>query len=214
MPEARFHVNLQQVHQAGGDFYDVIDHGHGRVDYIVADTTGHDLSSSFWTLALKTLLSEYSSLLLSPLDSFYLINRSLLRILPEGVFFTACQVQMDRPSGHAFVLSAGHPPLLRIPYDEPDAANLVYQSADVLGAFADASFSRVGLPIRPKDRLFLFSDGLIDLFGSSEEGLQKLVAAARSCQTKPLASAVKDIVNSQRANKVLQDDVLLMGIEV
>ena len=215
LPEARFHVHLQQIHRAGGDFYDVVDHGRGEiVDYVVADTSGHDVSSSFWTLALKTLLNEYSDLLFSPLDSFYLINRSLLRILPPGVFFTASQVQLDRHAGNAVVLSAGHPPLLHIPYDEAQPANIIRQTADVLGAFSDASFSRIDLQVDPQDRLFLFSDGLIDLFGPFDEGLQKLVSTAQSLRKQSLRSAVDQIVSSQLQNKVPQDDILLMGIEV
>ena len=60
LPDARFQVKLTQVLNAGGDFYDVIPSGNQVFDYIVADAAGHDLSSSYWTAALKTLLSIYA----------------------------------------------------------------------------------------------------------------------------------------------------------
>ena len=84
IPGAGFHVALRQAQSAGGDFYDVIDLGHQQFDYLVADASGHDLSSSYWTLALKTLLLEYSTLLFSPADALHLINRALCRTCPKA----------------------------------------------------------------------------------------------------------------------------------
>ena len=43
LPAARFEVVLEQMLQAGGDFYDVIPVGDEIVDYLVADVSGHDL---------------------------------------------------------------------------------------------------------------------------------------------------------------------------
>ena len=176
IPGAGFHVALRQAQSAGGDFYDVIDLGHQQFDYLVADASGHDLSSSYWTLALKTLLLEYSTLLFSPADALHLINRALCRILPEGVFFTAIYLRLNRATGSALLLSAGHPPAIFF-----DAARnkcrLIEQPSDVLGCFRDAQFHRIELKTNPGDRLFFFSDGMVDCWSQQQEGLAHLMEA-------------------------------------
>ena len=50
-PEARFAVEYRPLHEAGGDFYDVLQPGEGVIDYLVADVSGHDLASALPTAA-------------------------------------------------------------------------------------------------------------------------------------------------------------------
>ena len=96
IPEARFRVAFTQVLKAGGDFYDVIPVSGEVIDYVVADASGHDLGASFWTAALKTLLSEYCNAVNSPREVLHLVNSALLRILPQGVFFTMIYARLNR----------------------------------------------------------------------------------------------------------------------
>ena len=96
LPEARFSVSLQQVSQAGGDFYDVIPVGGRVVDYLVADASGHDLAASFWTASLKTLLNEYATPINPPRDVLCSINSAMCRILPSGVYFTVLCARLNR----------------------------------------------------------------------------------------------------------------------
>jgi phosphoserine phosphatase RsbU/P len=211
LPAARFQVALRQAQSAGGDFYDVIDRGGQQFDYIVADASGHDLSSSYWTLALKTLLLEYSDLIFSPADSLYLINRALCRILPDGVFFTMIHAQLNRASGRVSLLNAGHPPAILISV-ESGAGLAIEQASDVLGCFADASFARVELPVNPGDRIFLYSDGLTD--GAMRQGM-KIDSLLRNLNQKGNLEQVVDEVFSRRLQEFpTNDDVLLMGIEI
>ena len=76
-------------------------------------------SGSYWTLALKTLLSEYSYLRFSPADALYLINRSLIRLLPPEVFFTTAYLRVNRTAGEVLLLNGGHPPMIYLPTGDP-----------------------------------------------------------------------------------------------
>jgi len=220
MAEARFHVALRQVNYAGGDFYDVLAAGADEFHYIVADASGHDLSASYWTLALKALWAEYSTsrwlqTLFAPMDSFSLINRALVRMLPEGVFFTACSVRLNRRAGTALLVTAGHPPALHVRRNSGDEfVNVVEQSSDVLGAFPDATFGRIELEVEPGDRIFLFSDGLVEVGNSLSAGLRRLTELTSTLSEKPLSEAVDQMVELQLHGYDLKDDVLLMGIEI
>ena len=104
-PEARFQIALHQIQKAGGDFYDVLPVGFGVVDYIVADASGHDLSSSFWTAALKTLIVAYASAASSPRQVLQAINGALCRVLPSGVFLTLVYARLNRQSKRLFLVN-------------------------------------------------------------------------------------------------------------
>ena len=138
LPSARFEVVLEQMLQAGGDFYDVIPVGEEMVDYLVADVSGHDLGSSLWTSSLKTLLAEYATPVNTPLDVVHTMNRVLSRILPEGVFFTLVYVRLNRRGKRMSVLQAGHPAPLLV--REDSSAMFLDSDSDIVGVFSDASF--------------------------------------------------------------------------
>jgi phosphoserine phosphatase RsbU/P len=213
LPEARFAIALNQVLKAGGDFYDVIPIGYTIVDYLVADVSGHDIGASFWTAALKTLLVAYAKTVNSPRQILQSINDALFRVLPSGVYVTMIYARLNRRSGQLVVVSAGHPPMIAI-RAQSHGAEVFYQEGDVVGAFHDAVFHTTELQVERGDRLFLYTDGLIEIAGTREEGIQRLVEACGRCNCVDLQEALIGIMQSVVGSRVPQDDIVLMGVEV
>jgi len=213
LPEAGFQVCMKQALQAGGDFYDVLLSGNRITDYIVADASGHDLGTALWTVSFKTLLSEYSSILYEPPDICRRINDSLMRLLPEGSYFTAIHARLNRAAGRLTLVSAGHPPAILFSA-KTGMAKTIPQEGDLLGIFPDPVFGRIEIPVQAGDRIFLYSDGLIELDGPRDQGTALLEEACRATSNLTLKMAVLSIVNSLCAQAVPEDDIVLLGIEV
>ena len=213
IPKARFHVSFTQVLKAGGDFYDVIPLSADVIDYVVADASGHDLGASFWTAALKTLLCEYANAINSPREIVHLLNDALRRILPDGVFFTMIYARLNRATGQLQLVNAAHPPavVLAAEYPQPE---IVWCEGDVVGAFHDAVFDCRELSVARGDRIFFYSDGLIEPTELREGGVNGLVDALSYWRTAPLQEAVSSTVDDYRSSGRCADDVLLMGIDV
>jgi sigma-B regulation protein RsbU (phosphoserine phosphatase) len=211
-PEARFQVSICQVLKAGGDFYDVIPTGENVVDYLVADASGHDLAASLWTASLKALAAEYASPLNLPIEIVRAINSSLRHILPRGAFFTLIYARVNQQTGRVSLVNAGHPPAIvsRHAAGEP---TILRQDGDVVGAFDDAVFGVAELILQPGDRLFLYTDGLIENGGTYGEGLKRLVKACVARQNQPLHDAIPAIVDEVVVSPSPADDTLLMGVE-
>jgi sigma-B regulation protein RsbU (phosphoserine phosphatase) len=211
-PNAHFHVSIRQVLTAGGDFYDVIPAGEGIVDYIVADASGHDLAASLWTASLKALAAEYASPLNLPLEAVRAINNSLCRMLPSGAFFTLVYARLNHQTGRLSLVNAGHPPAIVLRNSGGDPV-IVRQEGDVVGAFADAVFSIEEMTLQKGDRIFFYTDGLIETGGSYEENLHRLASACVSRRSLPLDDLVPAVVNDVMANLSPADDTLFMGVE-
>ena len=213
IPEGRFRVSFTQVLKAGGDFYDVIPIAGDVIDYVVADAAGHDLGASFWTAALKTLLSEYCNAVNAPREVLHLVNSALRRILPQGVFFTIIYARLNRAIGQLQLVNAAHPPaiLLRGGGAMPE---IIWGEGDVVGSFQDAVFDCKEMTVSPGDRLFLYSDGLIDATDGRQGGVGGLLDALSGCQGRSLDEAVLGTVKEYCSAGCCEDDVLLMGIDV
>lgn len=212
IPKARFEVANIPYHEAGGDFYDVIPVGDEMVDYVVADASGHDLDASFWTAAIKALLREYATGLNSPLDIMQSLNSSLVRLLPQGTFFTVIYARLNRRNNVVQIANAGHPPAILVSSEEPVRA--IHQEGDVAGAFQETVFDMVSLPLRLGSRLFLYSDGLVEMSGTREAGIPLLMEACDSFRREPLKGMVESVVGRIRAQGPAGDDIVLMGIEI
>lgn len=212
LPDARFQVSVCQVLKAGGDFYDVIPAGDHVVDYLVADASGHDLAASLWTASLKALAAEYASPLNLPVEIVRAMNSSLHHILPGGAFFTLIYARVNRQTGRISLVNAGHPPAI-VSRRAPGDPMILRQEGDVVGAFPDAVFGVAELTLQPGDRLFLYTDGLIENGGSYEDGLERLARACRARRNVRLQDAIPAIIDEIGAGTSAVDDTLLMGVE-
>jgi sigma-B regulation protein RsbU (phosphoserine phosphatase) len=210
--EANFQVYVRQMCSAGGDFYDVISAGEDVVDYLVADASGHDLAASYWTAALKALAAEYANAVHEPLDVVRAINASLCRFLPSGAFFTLIYVRLNHRTGRLTVVDAGHPPALVVRAGGKESI-VVRQEGDVVGAFSDALFGVHQLTMEPQDRIFLYSDSLVEARVQSEEGTRRLVSACTSHHALSLEEIVPAVVAEMTTGIEANDDTILLCIE-
>ena len=114
-------------------------------------------------------------------------------------------------------VSAGHPPVIYVPHDgQPQHLEA---TGDVLGAFDKVFFQSVEINVAPKDKFYLYSDGLIEGFGnhqkSREKGLEELAEACQKYSSLPIKNAVDNIYcQILSGSEMLEDDIVLLGVEV
>jgi sigma-B regulation protein RsbU (phosphoserine phosphatase) len=217
LPEAAFGVSYTPIIEAGGDFYDVFPLGESAFGYFAADFSGHDIRTSYNTFALKALLSQHTGPQIPPQETMQVINRVFTSLMKNGEHLTGAYARLNRGESELTVVNAGHLPVLLVSRDGEIRA--LAAEGDILGVFEDVLFEPLSVPVRPGERFFLFTDGLLEVFGddprSREEGIDSLMACCAETRELPIGKAVDEIVSLICPDLGrMQDDVLLLGVEV
>lgn len=214
LPDARFAVRYIPIHEAGGDFYDIFPVSEKGYGYFVADVSGHDLGASFLTSSLKALIRQNAGPLDGPSDALCTMNGVLCTLLAPGQHLSAAYLTLARPSGRMRLALAGHPAPLLVSTD--GRTTFLEAEGDLLGAFASVHFEVLDLRVQPGDRIYLYTDGLIERTGSSrEQGMREMASRCAAGTGLPLEQAITETIDALLPQgQKPQDDIVLLGIEV
>lgn len=222
-PDLRLCLEFRPADMAGGDFYDVVRLAEDEIGLIVADVSGHDLSIPYVTGALKALSAILLKEQISVSDSMVMFNEGLRRILSEGYYVTACYARVHLGSLGLDIVNAGHPPALLQP--RSGASCFIDIVGDPLGLMDEVRFESRHMQLSPGDRLFLYSDGLLDglgeLAGGGEDrggglrGMARLRRELDGVRQRPLDVAGRSVLEEveQSLFGMVNDDIALVGIE-
>jgi sigma-B regulation protein RsbU (phosphoserine phosphatase) len=213
MPQARFHLCYRPLQEAGGDFCHVARVGEAMHDYVVGDVCGHHVGTAMTTAAIQALLSQNGSSLYSPAEILKTINGVARTLVADGRFITLVYARINRRTRRLHVASAGHPPAILQRADGSSTA--LWLEGDVIGAFEGADFGCVDMEVRTGERLWLFSDALVE-GGSATDwkaGVERLERALPAIGARP-PEAVALLMEKVLKEGPPADDIALMAIEV
>jgi len=208
----------------GGDIYYVsVCQGDALTRIAVADVVGHGEKVSRVSEWLYQGLQERmnggpSSEILAEL------NRLATERGHEAMA-TAAVVSFHKPDSSVQFAYAGHHPMLfrrragsrwePLPLDGAGEkiANLP------LGVFTDTQYDQQLIPVQSGDRVFLYTDGLIEAPGPNDElfgeqRLRRVLNDARDASLYELKTAVLTHVRDHIGGELSHDDVTLLAIEV
>jgi sigma-B regulation protein RsbU (phosphoserine phosphatase) len=213
MPHARFHLYYRPLQEAGGDFCHVARVGEAMHDYVVGDVCGHHVGTAMTTAAIQALLSQNGTSLYSPAEILKTINGVARALVADGRFITLVYARLNRRTRRLHVASAGHPPAILQRAD--GSATALWLEGDVIGAFEGADFGCVDMEARPGERLWLFSDALVE-GGSATDwkaGVERLERALPAIGARP-PEAIALLMEKVLKDRPPTDDIALMAIEV
>jgi len=212
---ARFAVHFLPVLEAGGDFYDVMDFGSGCYGYFLADVSGHDLGASFITSSLKALFRQHAAPATSAVDTLVAMNTILHAIMPGEQYLTAVYLRVDRTANRYELVSAAHPPVL---VQQGGSATFLDVSGMPLGMFDQVELGVISGVLEPGSRIFLYTDGLAEVFGThfvtDPVFTSALRTACLSTACLPLPECVRAIAGTPVGAATPKDDVLLLGVDI
>ena len=216
LPAANFAVYYKSLHEAGGDYYDVIQLADNIFAYFIADIAGHDIGTSFMTSALKALLKQNVSLIYSPRETLKLLNDVLIEVIPKDKYLTACLAIINRATGQLTYANAGHPPILYI--DQTGQGQLLEGNGDSIGIFKNVCFETNTIRVKSGEKLIFYTDGLIERATHQKMWpgeLWRLIEAVSPISQSKLGDIPTTLVEKLHGPESKEDDdVVVLAVEV
>ena len=225
IPETGFNVtiscNTKPFHCLGGDFFSICDTETG-CDILVADVAGHDMAASYHTVLLKSFFDENRRTGKTGPAFFQILNHALVENKRNNRLLTAIFLRINLKTMKVEIVSAGHPNLITTG-NKMDKPVVIKSDGCILGLDKNALYEITEFEIKPKDRLFLFTDGIINAkytdgptgtqFQLSESGLLRLINIYCNQKLEETLNLIwNDILKFCRYKPI--DDMLLIGVEI
>lgn len=178
----------------GGDYYDFIPLGTGRLGIAVADVSGHGISSGLVMAMTRTLFRAEAIKGALPSELLGALNAHLVAEDMNGAFVTFLYAVMDRERSEIRFSSAGHTPLLHYRAVD-DAIEHLELDGLPLGLFPEAEYQERVVETSPGDCFLFLTDGLLEAMTPRREpfGRERLEAAFRSLRNKPADEVLENL---------------------
>lgn len=156
----------------GGDYYDYQMEGESHIGVLIADVSGHGISAALIASMVKVAFNSQFSYTHQPSVVLEQMNRSLSGQL-NNEFITAGYFGVDLKKNKLIYSSAGHPPLI-LYRRSGDEVTEVKVAGIPIGIYADTHYLEATLHLVQGDRLFLYTDGLLDVLNPDDEAFGRI----------------------------------------
>jgi serine phosphatase RsbU (regulator of sigma subunit) len=213
-----FGALMSPMSAIGGDFYDFIDLGKGKIAIAVGDVSDHGVPAALFMAMTVTMIRAEARRAESPADVLRCVNRQLLKTNEMGMFVTILYGVLDCESRQLNYVRAGHEPPLVINSDREDVL-LPRKDGMLLGVFDEPAIDEQQVTLEPGGTLVMYTDGIYEAINPLEVvfGLERVREVARVQSMAPaqaLCQLLYDEVLSYQDPLPQQDDITIVAVQV
>ncbi len=197
----------------GGDYYDFIHMGLGRVGLVLGDISGKGVPAALMMASLQAILRSQSAAFTNDLARLLRsANRQFCECTGESHFASLFLGEYNDATRRLRYANCGQTSPLVVHRDF--SIDRLESTATVLGMFPDWSCSVREIVLQPGDRLLLYTDGVTEAMNASGEefGEIRLLEALRAFRHLPLSALVQAMAAAVQefSGHHLADDVTLL----
>ena len=180
--------------ELGGDFYDFLPYGKGRLAVALGDVSGKGTAAAlFGSLAIGTMREHIVEHPCPPPEMLALLNRRLYGARLDSRFVAMAFAVYDAGSRRLTLANAGapYPILLR-----DGQVQQILIAGVPLGLFPDSEYDEVTLDLRAGDTVLFASDGVLESENAQQQefGFERLSGILKSITPEHTASEICDLV--------------------
>jgi protein phosphatase len=184
-----------------GDYLDIFKISKNEIIILMGDVTGHGLGSAYLMTASRSLIRALFHYNMNLCESMNKLNNFLLNRYGGYELMSLFAGKLNIDTGRMEYVNAGHPP----PFYYKKKTKRLYQikhSQRLLGVFP-IKYQALSLKFDRGDLLYLYSDGLVELFNSDEKtfGHLRLSTILRKSNNKNLSEFVSEIIKKLKRFK-------------
>jgi len=209
------HVYASALDEAlvGGDFYDVLEVGEGRVAVVVGDVSGKGLAAAVHTALAKYALRAYLIEGHSPAAALALLSKAIGESTDIETFVTLFCGVLDTGTGRMQWASAGHEPAL---YCEVDRCAELGATGPALGVGLEGNYEEREQAFVPGSVLLVYTDGISEARRDGVMfGTQRIAEELSACREKGSEDVAQCVHRSVLtfADGDVRDDVAILAVK-
>jgi phosphoserine phosphatase RsbU/P len=203
-------------YEIGGDYYDFIECGDGRLVVALGDVSGKGTSAALLMSSLHAAVHAQVASCQSLDESIRAVNRYLAHNTPPNRFVTLFYAELDPSDGSLSFINAGHNPPLIV-----HSAGTVEQLPPgglPLGIVADFDYREGRAQLHPGDVLVAYSDGVTETqnpkgeeYGT--ERLQQVVAQNVQRSAAGIRDKIEAALSAFAQGTAAVDDITLLIVK-
>jgi len=212
-----------------GDMFDYFPLGDDYFVFYILDVEGHGIASALTSFAINNQLNPSShglcsrSLKIQPtvpdavVDTISNLNRQFQGNLNSSRYFTMIYGVIEVSTGTVTMTQAGHPPAIQLPLKTGEPVALGDGGMPV-GMLEEATYSSISCQMSVGDRMFLYSDGMLECRNESGEfyGSERLLRRIQEWKDLPIEE-LGDLFDGEITNwngsETFDDDVSMVILE-
>jgi len=206
-------VSMRPANTVGGDYFDLIDLGQGRLAIVVGDVAGKGMPAALLMALLQASLRTLITAGFRGSELLTKLNAHLFANIPSNRLITLFYAEVDPAGGSFHYVNAGHnaPFLMRA----NGAVERLPATAVALGVMEEETFLPTAAQLGVGDRLFLYTDGVSEAFNPKDEEygearLQVSLAERREAPPEALVEGVLQDVLAFCGPASPRDDITMM----
>jgi sigma-B regulation protein RsbU (phosphoserine phosphatase) len=174
------HASMRPANTVGGDYFDVIDLGAGRLAIVIGDVAGKGIPAALLMALLQGSLRTLITAGLRGVEVVAALNRHLHANIPSNRLVTLFYAELEPGRSEVRYVNAGHNPPLHVRADGSVAR--VMPTGMALGVLPETPYETGDLLLERGERLLLYTDGITEASNAAEEeyGEDRLVATLAS----------------------------------
>ncbi|WP_051978678.1 SpoIIE family protein phosphatase [Edaphobacter aggregans] len=221
LDRAEFAARFMAARSIGGDIYDFLDYGPGRIALAIGDVSGKAAPAALYAALVSGILRSLATQNLSPAALLAALNDQLQERRLDSQYVTMLIAIWDDSNQTLQIANAGSVQPLFVSLTSTGSRTLVdvktiQAEGFPLGLFPDVEYEEFTLSTRTGDLIVFFSDGIPDAENATGEmfGTERLVKVLKSLRQPTAASAVHAILDSvskfQAGTEHFDDETLVL----
>ena len=218
--------------QVGGDLFNIVELQNSSIGLYILDVSGHGVPAALQTVALGRMLSPYdpnASLLInaepgkpdeivSPGEVACRLNQRFQFATSKGDFITFLYGVLNPESMNFRYSRAGHTRPIHI--SDGKSMSVADDGGGIpIGILPDYEYRNYEISVKKGDRLYLYTDGLIEATNADgerigENRIAELLASAHGSDLEECISGLIIDVANWHEGKPLSDDLTIVGVEL
>jgi sigma-B regulation protein RsbU (phosphoserine phosphatase) len=185
---------MRPANTVGGDYFDIIDLGEGRIAIAVGDVAGKAMPAALLMALLQGSLRTLLSADYRGEELMSRLNAHLCANIPSNRLITLFYAELETATGALRYVNAGHNPPFVLGGGQPTAR--LGATGMALGVMAETPYEAMTLELQPGDRMLMYTDGVTEAANPADEeyGDVRLEAYIRDRSREPGRQLIDGIV--------------------